>query len=262
MGTLALYPLQLSPAALGQQYVMEDAPLTPVGGVAPYTWAVTGNLPVGLDLNTAGGGTGKTSAVIEGTPRIADQYDYQPTTAIPYVVNPSSFTVTVTDSSTPALTASNTYTIPVGVFSERQSISIYEMLDAAYGFDYYVVMSDMGSREIRIGDIGSPAFGGLRLITNALLAQFTQGMIDVMLEHIHEWDKIKRIFVDQQQGSVSDITGLYNKIGDRKSGLLRRFKNILPAYTLAEVNARKAHGGGMDITATKAGGGGNVEFVR
>jgi hypothetical protein len=152
--------------------------------------------------------------------------------------------------------------MPVGIFSERQSISIYEMLDAAYGFDYYVVMSDMGSREMRIGDIGSPAFGGLRLVTNALLSQFTQGMVDVMLEHIREWDMIKRIFVDQNQGNVGDIGGLNNKIGDRKSGLLRRFKNLLPAYTLAEVKARQAHGGGMDITSTKAGGGGNVEFVR
>ena len=260
--TLALYPLQLSPAALGQGYLMSDQPLTPVGGVAPFTWTLAGSLPPGLDLNTAIGGTGKTSAVIEGTPRVADQYDYKPTTAIPFVVNPSTFEITVTDSSTPALTVTNTYTMPVGVFSERQAISIYEMLDAAYGFDYYVVMSDMGSREMRIGDIGSPAFGGLRLVTNALLAQFTTGMIEVMLEHIHEWDMIKRVFMDQQGGAVSDITGLNNKISDRKSGLLRRFKNLLPAYTLAEVKARQAHGGGMDITNAKPGGGGSVEYVR
>jgi hypothetical protein len=252
---LALYPLQLSPAALGQQYRGNlDSPLTPVGGTAPYTLAVSaGALPVGLSLNG-------TQGLIQGTPRVADAYDYKPTTAIPFVVNPSTFTITATDSL--GATASNEYTLPVGVFSELQSISIYEMLDAAYGFDYYVVMSDMGSREIRIGDIGSPAFGGLRLVTNALLAQFTSGMIEVMLQHIHEWDMIKRIFMDQQGGSVSDVTGLNNKIGDRKSGLLRRFKNLLPAYTLAEVNARKNHGGGMDITSTQAGGGGNVEFVR
>ena len=253
--TLALYPLALSPAALGQPYLNASAPLTPVGGTAPYTLAITkGALPVGLSL------VDKPQGTIQGTPKVADQYDYKPTTAIPYVVNPSTFTVTATDSL--GAMASVEYTIPVGMFSERQAISIYEMLDAAYGFDYYVVMSDMGSREIRIGDIGSPAFGGLRLVTNALLAQFTQGMVDVMLEHIREWDMIKRIFMDQQQGSVSDITGLNNKISDRKSGLLRRFKNLLPAYTLAEVNARKSHGGGQDITNTKAGGGNFVEFVR
>ena len=252
--TLALYPLTISPAAIGQPYNNMDAPLTPVGGTAPYTLALTaGALPPGLSFDD-------THGFIVGTPHVSDQYDYKPTTAIPYVVNPSTFTITATDSL--GATASVQYTMPVGIFNELQAISIYEMLDAAYGFDYYVVMSDMGSREMRIGDIGSPAFGGLRLVTNAMLAQFTQGMIEVMLQHIHEWDMIKRIFMDQQGGGVSDITGLNNKISDRKSGLLRRFKNLLPAYTKAEVEARRGHGGGMDITNAKAGAGGNVEFVR
>ena len=254
--TLALYPLQLSPATLGQPYSNNDAPLTPVGGTAPYTLALTaGALPVGLSLGTPAG-------LIVGTPRVADQYDYKPTTAIPFVVNPSTFTITVTDHA--GATASVQYTMPVGIFSERQAISIYEMLCACYSQDYYVVMNDMGSRQMRIGDIGSPAFGGLRIITNALLSQFTSGMVDVMLEHIHEWDQIKRIFQNQENGSVSDITGLSSKIGDRKSGLFMRLKTILPAYTLAEVKARQNHGGGNDFTGDVAGSGagGNVEFVR
>jgi hypothetical protein len=262
---LALYPLMLSPGAIGQVYNMKDQPLIPVGGTAPFTWVVTGNLPIGLDLNTAIGGTGKTSAVIEGTPRVADQYNYKPTTAIPFIVNPSIFTITVTDSSIPAKTTAQEYTMPIGVFSERQAISIYELLDAAYGFDYYVVMNDMGSREIRIGDIGTAAFGGLRLVTNALLSQFTQGMIDVMLGHIFLWDKIKDVHINQRGGSVSDITGLNSEISERKAALIKRFKNLLPAYTLAEVKARQAHGGGMDFTNTKgggAGGGSYTEYVR
>ena len=133
--SLALYPLQLSPAAVGQGYVMGAQPLTPVGGVAPFTWSVSaGSLPVGLDLNTAAGGTGKTSAVIEGTPRVADQYTYPPQTQIPSLVNPSTFEITVTDSSSPPQSVTMQYTMPVGVFSERQAISIYEMLDAFHVF--------------------------------------------------------------------------------------------------------------------------------
>lgn len=258
---LALYPLQLSPAAVGQPYVMLTQPLTPVGGVAPYTWVLTGNLPVGLDLNTAAGGTNKTSAVIEGTPRIADQYAYPASNAMPILQNASTFSIQVTD--TNGLTVTNTYTIPVGVFSERQAISIYEMLCACYSVDYYVIMGEMGTRNIRIGDIGSAAFGGLRLITNALLANFSQGMIETMLEHIHEWNQIKRVFVNQMGGSISDITGLNNKIGDRKAGLFMRLKTILPAYTLAEVNARQKHGGGNDFTGSVAGSNAGVaEYVR
>lgn len=254
--TLALYPLQLSPATLGQLYSNGDTPLTPVGGTGPYTLAITaGALPIGMSLGTPQG-------LITGTPRVADQYNYAPTTAIPYIVNPATFTVTVTDSL--LAIASNQYTIPVGIFSERQAISIYEMLCACYSQDYYVVMNDMGSRQMRIGDLGTPAFGGLRMITNALLSQFTKGMVETMLEHIREWNQIKRIFVDQQGGAVSDITGLNAKIGDRKAGLFMRLKTILPAYSLAEVRARQNHGGGNDFTGSVAGsgGGGHVEFVR
>ena len=255
--TLALYPLTLSPATLGQPYLNNNAPLTPVGGTGPYTLASSaGALPLGLSLGTPAG-------LIVGTPRVADQYDYAPTTYMPYVVNPSSFTITVTDSL--GATASNQYTLPVGVFSERQAISIYEMLMAAYGNDYYVVMSDMGSRNIRIGDIGSPAFGGLRLITNALLNQFTDGMIERMLEHIAEWDRIKPIYQTQQAGAVGDVNGLSMDWGNKRAGLLGRLKTILPAYTLAEVRARQAHGGGNDFTGAVTageGGGGYKEFVR
>ena len=255
---LALYPLQLSPATLGQLYSNAGAPLTPVGGVAPYTLAITaGSLPVGMALGTPQG-------LITGTPRVADAYSYPAISQYPQIVNPSTFTITVTDSSSPPKTFSQQYTIPVGVFSERQAISIYEMLCACYSADYYVVMGEMGTRQIRIGDLGNAGYGGLRMITNALLSAFTQGMIETMLEHIKEWNQIKRIFVNQRQGSVSDLTGLNAEIGERKAGLFMRLKTILPAYTIAEVKARQNHGGGNDFTGSVAGGnGGNAtEYVR
>lgn len=265
MGTLALYPLQLSPAAVGQGYVMGAQPLTPVGGIAPFTWNISvGSLPVGLDLNTAAGGTGETSAVIEGSPRVADQYIYPPQTQIPSLVNPSTFSITVTDSSSPPQSVTVQYTMPVGVFSERQAISIYEMLDAVYPEDYYIVMGEMGTRMMRIGDIGNPGFGGLRLIVNALLAAFSQGSINRMLEHIATWDEINENFVDQEGGSVSDLTGLTNIIGKRKAHLLNMVKKLLPAYTMAEIKARQSKGGGNDFTGPVESGSSAAfaEYVR
>ena len=262
---LALYPLQLSPAALGQQYVMAQQPLTPVGGMAPFTWTLTGNLPPGLNLNTAAGGSGKASAVIDGTPRVADQYVYPPENQIPSLVNPSSFLITVADSSSPAQSVTVEYSLPVGVFSERQAISIYEMLDAVYGQDYYIAMGELGTRMLRIGDIGNPGYGGLRLIINALLSAFSQGMIERMLEHIATWDEINENFVDQENGGFSDISGINNIIGKRKAHLLNMVKKLLPAYTLAEIKARQSKGGGNDFTGaveSGAGGGGSLEYVR
>jgi sugar lactone lactonase YvrE len=67
--------------------------LSAVGGAAPYTWSiVSGALPAGLSLSSAG--------VISGTPTTAGS---------------STFTVTVTDSSTPPQTASQNLTINVVV---------------------------------------------------------------------------------------------------------------------------------------------------
>jgi hypothetical protein len=64
--------------------------LTATGGITPYGWSVTqGTLPAGLTL-------GATTGIISGTPTAAGS---------------SSFTVTLTDSGSPALTASAQYTI-------------------------------------------------------------------------------------------------------------------------------------------------------
>ena len=260
MGALAIYPETLPPAALGQQYLTKDQPLTAVGGVGTVTFSITsGALPPGLTLNTSIAG----QAYIEGQPRVADCYGYTPTTVLPYVKNPSTFTITATDSSSPPQTASNEYTIPVGVFSEDHAISIYEMLNAVYGTDWYIVMSDLGTRMIRIGDLGSPAFGGLRLMVNCYLNKMTPGMIKRLKGYIKTFDEIKLIAQKQQGGNIGPITGIDMDWERKLQKLLGLVKTCLPALTRAEVEAREAHHGGSDSTGSVAGGNrGGFEFVR
>jgi polyisoprenoid-binding protein YceI len=91
-GTLSILvkpaPLKVTTTSLaaatgGKPY---SATLAATGGVTPYTWSVTsGSLPPGLSLDSATG-------VISGTPDVAGTY---------------SFKVTVTDSESPAMTATS-----------------------------------------------------------------------------------------------------------------------------------------------------------
>ncbi len=76
----------LTSARTGTPY---SATLAASGGTKPYTWFLdSGNLPPGLSLNSSG--------VISGTPTCVGRSD---------------FTIRVTDASTPALTATKSYTI-------------------------------------------------------------------------------------------------------------------------------------------------------
>jgi hypothetical protein len=86
---LSVTTTSLPKGTVGSSY---SATLAATGGTTPYTWKVTsGSLPAGLSLNAATGAiTGKPTA--SGT---------------------SSFTVTVTDSSSPAKTASANLSITV-----------------------------------------------------------------------------------------------------------------------------------------------------
>jgi hypothetical protein len=87
-------PLSISTDSLPQAYVPEPyaGPVQVTGGTPGYSWSVSfGQLPPGLCLSSA---TGE----ISGTPSAAGNF---------------SFTVTVTDSSSPAETASATYSLAV-----------------------------------------------------------------------------------------------------------------------------------------------------
>ena len=74
-------------ATFGTAYT---APLTATGGIAPYTWAISsGALPTGLSISSSSG-------AISGTPTSAGT---------------ATFTVKLTDSGSPALTATDAYTL-------------------------------------------------------------------------------------------------------------------------------------------------------
>ena len=88
-GTLVLSPASLSAAQLGVAYTET---IVASNGTAPYTYAVTsGALPPGLSLNASTG-------VISGIPTVTSTYN---------------FTITATDSSTPANAGLKAYTIVV-----------------------------------------------------------------------------------------------------------------------------------------------------
>jgi len=86
--SVTINTISLASGTVGTVY---SQTLTASGGTAPYTWTLSsGTLPAGLTLSTAG--------VISGTPT---------------TIGTSSFTVTATDSSTPALTATQTLSITI-----------------------------------------------------------------------------------------------------------------------------------------------------
>ncbi len=257
---ITVLPLQLGPATVNHNYT-QPQPFLAIGGVAPYTFSVTGNLPIGMILN---------GASLLGSPAIADQYNVTqsnfapgavtPNTYVPIIVNPSTFTITATDSL--GHTGSQVYTLPVGIFTESQAISISEMLRASYDLDWYIAMSSMGTRNMRIGDIGNAGEGGLRLMINAMLSMFTIGMQERLKQYIHEWDKLKLLCQTQTNGGVQGITGVNMVWENKKKLLLELVKTILPAYTLNEIRARDGHGGGSDSISgiSGNGGGGGIQI--
>ena len=87
----------LPTAVVGSSY---SATLQAKSGTPPYTWAITsGTLPAGLTLDTSTG-------VISGTPTAPAAPLSRKRTAANTSSTTYNFTVTVTDSSTPAKTAS------------------------------------------------------------------------------------------------------------------------------------------------------------
>jgi hypothetical protein len=126
-------PLKIKPAALKQATASlhYSATVSATGGTGPYSFTLnSGSLPEGLGLSPEG--------VISGIPGTAGS---------------STFTVEATDSSTPAQTATATYTLPVqlgvgpkSLRSTRAFDSIFDQLSAAGGpgpFAYSVVSGEL-----------------------------------------------------------------------------------------------------------------------
>lgn len=88
--------------------------LTASGGISPYSWAVsTGSLPAGLSLSTGG--------VLSGTPTTEGT---------------STFTISVTDSATPANTASKSFSLTVAAAGSPLTITTSSLPAATFGTNY------------------------------------------------------------------------------------------------------------------------------
>jgi hypothetical protein len=109
--TVAITTSSLASGKVGTAY---SAGLGASGGTTPYKWSVTsGSLPGGLSLSSAG--------TISGTPTAAGT---------------SSFTVQLTDSSSPALTATQTFSVVIASNTTTLAITTTSVADGQVGASY------------------------------------------------------------------------------------------------------------------------------
>jgi hypothetical protein len=99
-----LAPKTLPNATLNTPY---NQSLIAIGGIAPWTWTLTGSLPPGLSFGTC---------IRKQTPNCA-------ITGTPTQVGTTSFTVTVTDGETPPASATATISITVGPLATNGTLS-------------------------------------------------------------------------------------------------------------------------------------------
>ncbi len=135
----------LPDAVIGAFY---DAPLTSTGGVTPYVWSVSGNLPAGLAL-----GTYNNVPAIYGTPTAAVS---------------TTFTLTVQDASSPNQSASSLQTIRV---SSPLSITTASLPNGSGGSAYNAALAATGGQPPLTWSVSSgslPAGLALNATTGAL----------------------------------------------------------------------------------------------
>ncbi|MGO9540968.1 MAG: choice-of-anchor tandem repeat GloVer-containing protein [Terriglobales bacterium] len=133
-------PLTLScPTGMGQVGFLYSSSLTASGGVAPYTFSISGSLPPGLTLNTSTG-------AITGTPTTAGTYN---------------FTSQVMDSKGNSATASCSITI-----NAAQSCTNNGNLKGNYAFLYQGWSNFSGSGYVLTDTAGSLVFDGNGNITS------------------------------------------------------------------------------------------------
>jgi hypothetical protein len=138
-GTISISTGSLASGKVGTAY---SGSLGATGGTAPYIWSLaSGSLPTGLSL--ASGGT------ISGTPTAAGT---------------SSFTLQVTDSSSPALTATQTFSLVIAANTTSLSITTTSVADGQVGASYSATVTATGGTTPYTWSLSSGSFpAGLSL---------------------------------------------------------------------------------------------------
>jgi sugar lactone lactonase YvrE len=133
------------------------------GGTAGYTWAITqGALPAGLALDTATG-------IVSGTPIAAGSFP---------------ITVTITDSSSPALTATQRFTLVVDAPLVIQTTSLRAVAGTPYATTFTATGGNpLGNYTWSIVSTGAPAFVSLSPTGQfALSAASTPGSYPLVIQ--------------------------------------------------------------------------------
>ncbi len=158
---LAITTASLPDATVGTAY---SKTLQATGGITPYSWSViAGGLPAGLSLNA---GTG----VISGTPTAAGA---------------STFTIQVTDSESPAVSTSKSYTLTVGTSTP-----------SGQNPDVVAACQDTS---------GHPALPALcRIYMSGQLPHFAQGVIGRVILKLANREHPKAKHEDKEQNEANE----------------------------------------------------------
>jgi hypothetical protein len=229
ISTITITTQSLPAATLNVPY---SAPLAAVGGVTPYTWTMSGVLPSGMSLNSAG--------VITGTPTAAGS---------------STFTVQVTDSEQPPSIASAQLSITVSSGSRSAALRgnyAFFLNGFNSGGAWTLAGSFLadGSGNITSGVIDGNSSSGqpVNAAVAGTYAIASTGLNTVTIQG-QSWGPMTFAFVLDSTGNggmveYDDLTGQ----GSRGSGVLRKANSS--AFSLRGLNGGWVFG----MTGAESGG--------
>ena len=221
INTIAITTQSLPAGTINVPY---SAPLSAVGGVTPYTWTLSGTLPSGLNLNSAG--------VITGTPSAAGS---------------ATFSVQVADSEQPPATASAQLSITInsgGSPGALQGNYVFYLngfnSSGAWTFAGSLIADGNGNITSGVIDDNSVAGQPVNTTVSGTYAITAAGLNTITIQG-QSWGPTTLAFVLDAAGNgrmieYDDTTGQ----GSRGSGVLR--KANASAFSIADLTGNWAFG--------------------